>query len=264
MSRHGNKHSKGKDNAKRKWELESELSSLLDFADMKGRPRIQLEQYATSGHLAAHVLYTIHSSFGETEGHTVLDLGCGPGCLGLGAALLGASHVVGVDICRPALEVALKNKASLELGNVDFIQADVLTLAESGLLSSYNQQIETTPSSSSSSPEQLIVRPLVKVFDIAIINPPFGTKQKGVDMQFLRQGLQLVRKAVYSFHKTSTRAHIEKVSKGWGVKGEVLAELVFDLPKMYKSHRKETVDIRVDFWRFEIPPGHVLKSTTKR
>jgi hypothetical protein len=42
------------------------------------------------------------------------------------------------------------------------------------------------------------------------MNPPFGTRKKGADMGFLRAALHVAKRAVYSLHKTSTRAHIEK------------------------------------------------------
>ena len=58
------------------------------------------------------------------------------------------------------------------------------------------------------------------LFDTALMNPPFGTRQKGVDMAFLRAGLDAVRGgggAVYSMHKTSTRDFIAKTCKRWWV-----------------------------------------------
>jgi predicted RNA methylase len=48
--------------------------------------------------------------------------------------------------------------------------------------------------------------------DTVIMNPPFGTKQKGADMEFLRAACRLARTSVYSLHKSSTRAHIQKVA----------------------------------------------------
>ena len=33
------------------------------------------------------------------------------------------------------------------------------------------------------------------------MNPPFGTRCKGIDMLFLMAGLRLARRAVYSMHK---------------------------------------------------------------
>lgn len=45
----------------------------------------------------------------DLEGCKVLDLGCGSGILGIGAALLGAEQIVGCDVDPKAPEVALAN-----------------------------------------------------------------------------------------------------------------------------------------------------------
>lgn len=42
-----------------------------------------------------------------------------------------------------------------------------------------------------------------------------------------------------------------KTAKSFNVDGEVLAELKYDLPKTYKFHKKNSVDIFVDLFRFE-------------
>merc|ERR1719220_49570 len=83
------------------------------------------------------------------------------------------------------------------------------------------------------------------------MNPPFGTKHNaGLDLEFLQTGLLLARTAVYSLHKSSTRAHVLRKAEGWGAQAEVLAQLRYDLPNTYKHHKKSSVDIEVDFIRF--------------
>lgn len=92
---------------------------------------------------------------------------------------------------------------------------------------------------------------LAKMFDTVVLNPPFGTKHnKGIDMTFLQTALTLASNAVYSLHKSATRDHIMKKAKDWGVKAEVLAQMRYDLPASYKHHKKQSVDIEVDFIRF--------------
>ena len=71
-------------------------------------------------------------------------------------------------------------------------------------------------------------------------------------MKFLQSALSIASTSVYSLHKTSTREHVLKKSKDWNASGEVLAELRYNLPKTYKFHRKQTLDIAVDFIRFEL------------
>lgn len=46
------------------------------------------------------------------------------------------------------------------------------------------------------------------------------------------------------------RDFIYKHAESQQVKAEVLAVLRYDLPSTYKFHKKKSVDIEVDFWRF--------------
>jgi hypothetical protein len=102
-------------------------------------------------------------------------------------------------------------------------------------------------------------------FDCVLMNPPFGTQKhsNGVDMAFLRAGLALCAHggAVYSLHKTSTRAYIAKRAAGWGAGARVVAELHFEIPRMYKHHKKASLDVAVDFWR--LVPGAAGESSTE-
>ena len=70
-------------------------------------------------------------------------------------------------------------------------------------------------------------------------------------MKFLQNALSLASTTVYSLHKRTTRGHILKKAREWNSEPEVLAELRFDLPKTYKFHKKQSLDIAVDFIRFE-------------
>ena len=55
--------------------------------------------------------------------------------------------------------------------------------------------------------------------DTVVMNPPFGTKRKGVDMDFLRAAFRISTGTVISLHKSSTRAHIQKVAERWVPRG---------------------------------------------
>ncbi|KAL0963824.1 hypothetical protein UPYG_G00314100 [Umbra pygmaea] len=203
-----------------------ELESCLQQVDTFEEPKILLEQYPTSPHIAACMLYTIHNTFDDIEGKLVADLGCGCGVLSIGAAMLEAGLCVGFDIDDNALEIFKRNTEEFELTNIDLIQSDISSLGSD----SY-----------------------AKRFDTVIMNPPFGTKHNpGMDMQFLKTALTMATTAVYSLHKTTTRDHIQKKASDWGVNMEVIAELRYDLPASYKFHKKKSVDIKVDFLRFSI------------
>nr|CAG4652107.1 EOG090X0BVL [Triops cancriformis] len=201
-------------------ELESHLQSIEGFSD----PKILLEQYVTRPHIASCMLHTIESNFGDLENKHVLDLGCGCGVLSIGSVIAGASHVTAVDIDDDALEIARMNCEEFEINSVEFVQANVKDLL-----------------------------PFRTTFDTVIMNPPFGTKKNpGLDVLFVEKALELVSDtgAVYSLHKSSTRDHFHKKAKDWGVESQVVAQLRYDLPATYKFHKKASVDIEVDFWRF--------------
>ncbi|KAG4087951.1 methyltransferase like 5 [Neocallimastix lanati (nom. inval.)] len=201
-----------------------QLESLLQDVDVFEKPKIQFEQYPTSAHIASRMLYTAQSMYDDIEDKVVADLGCGCGVLSIGANQLGALYNFAFDIDDDALEICRENMEGFEIENMDLIKVDVETLT------------------------------LRDKVDTVFMNPPFGTKtHKGIDMVFLKKAIDISTRAVYSLHKTSTREHIFKKAKEWGVTCEVVAELRYDIPAMYKFHKKKSVDIQVDFLRFAHP-----------
>ncbi|WCJ42516.1 rRNA N6-adenosine-methyltransferase METTL5 [Euphorbia peplus] len=199
-------------------QLESFLGNLEQFSN----PKVELEQYPTGPHIASRMLYTAENSFGDVSSKVVADFGCGCGTLGAAAALLGAEQVFGIDVDAESLEIASLNAEELEL-DINFVQCDIKNLKLRG-----------------------------QTVDTVIMNPPFGTRKKGADMDFLAVALQVASHAVYSLHKTSTRDHVKRAAlRDFGaISAEVLSELRYDVPQMYKFHKKKEVDIAVDLWRF--------------
>lgn len=200
--------------------LECVLQEVAEFR----RPQVLLEQYPTRPHIAACMLHTIASTFDDIADLHIADLGCGCGVLSIGCAVLGAGAVTGFDIDPEALETAAENIQEFDVETIELVQADTKRLLPA----------------------------LRGTFDVVVMNPPFGTKHnKGLDMEFLSVGLELATRAVYSLHKTATREHVLKKAEDWGAKPQVLAELRYDLPATYKHHKKASVDIEVDFIRFD-------------
>lgn len=142
-----------------------------------------------------------------------MDLGCGTGMLSIGLAVLGAPHVVGVDLDADALSQAAANVSQFEGLPVDLLRADVAEL-----------------------PSHVAMR---AVASLVLMNPPFGSWRKGADAAFLRAAFHVSRRTVYSLHKRSTRAHIRKVAlqQLHASAAEVIAELEYDLPATYKHHK---------------------------
>ena len=73
-----------------------------------------------------------------------------------------------------------------------------------------------------------------------------------MDLRFLRTATRLARRAVYSFHKTSTRSFLQKTVEGWGYTFEVVAEMRFDIGNTYKFHKDKSRDIEVDLIRVSL------------
>jgi len=149
--------------------------------------------------------------------------------LSIGAAILGACHVIGVDVDCDALVIAKENIDEFEDPPlpIDLLQSSV---------------------------QALFLQPGLYA-DTVIMNPPFGTRIKGADMEFLRAAFKISRHSIYSLHKSSTRDYIGKIaSRDLKAKtAEVLAQLRYDLPATYKFHKQKSRDIEVDLWRFEVP-----------
>ena len=94
-----------------------------------------------------------------------------------------------------------------------------------------------------------------RLADTIVTNPPFGTRCKGADTAFLESAFGLAPGGVvYSMHKTSTRDHLSRVGRRWGITecGPVV-QMLFDVPASYKWHKDQSRDIEVDIWRFVVP-----------
>ncbi|KAJ1967428.1 hypothetical protein H4R35_006713 [Dimargaris xerosporica] len=220
--------------------LEGHLQEVRAFDN----PKVYYEQYPTSAHLAARIVYTAATNYDDIEGKSIADLGCGCGMLGIAACLMGASYVTGLDIDADALGIAQANVAEFEVP-MDLVRGDITR-------PNPVDQDATAPLTAN----EALLRRLNKTIDTVVMNPPFGTKpgNRGIDMAFLRAALAVATTAVYSLHKSSTRDYIRVKAKSWGATGQVLAELRFDVPQMYKFHKKKSADIQVDLWRFQLDP----------
>eukprot|EP00890_Picochlorum_soloecismus_P000358 jgi/Picsp_1/1322/NSC_04803-R1_riken cdna 2810410a08 len=217
-----------------------ELESLMQDIDPFDKPKIELEQYPTGPHLAARMLYTVATVYDEFESKSVVDLGCGTGMLSIGAAMLGAGHVIGVDVDPDALHRALANMESYEDHlPIDLICSDVSQIATMAGNNGFDKRLTA---------------------DTVIMNPPFGTRKKGADIEFLRAAFGISQHSIYSLHKTSTREYVRKFAlrQMHAVSAEPVAMLRYDLPASYAFHKMASKDVEVDVWRFQVPCHDVM------
>ncbi len=219
-----------------------DLERFLSTVKPQPTPKVHLEQYTLSEHVAANILHMAAYSNSNIVGKSVLDLGCGTGRLALGACFLGAKEVVGVDIEPLAIKTASENSRSLGLAAcVQWVNADVSSVAGS--------------------------------FDTVLMNPPFGVQTREADRAFLAKALD-VGNVVYSLHnhpevdqrligqlKSSDgflqvqpspflQRYIEKNN------GSVIGvyAMLMTIPRMFDFHRKLKHDFVVDLYVIQKKP----------
>lgn len=251
------------------------LESALSTIDYKfANPRIEYEQYATSPHLAACVALAAFERGDLGHDTSVADLGCGTGMLSIASACLGAHHILAIDVDPLAIQQAKRNVEQMNERNddndviVDFIQAELQHVPSSSSRNHHQGRRSSTTIRKKKPTATVTTSDVERIHDFGdddgiplssncvdtvLINPPFGTKHNaGIDVAFLLAGCRLARNVVYSFHKTSTRAHILKrlLQSNLIIQCDIIAEMKFDIPHMYKFHKqKNGVDIQVDLIR---------------
>ena len=227
-------------------QLQSELQDLRTFSN----PKQNLEQYATTPLLATKLLQVASVEFNDIEEKSVIDLGVGTGVLAIGAKLMGAGHVLGIDVDTDALEECKEN---LEMYDPE-LEVELCLMDVVELIRRYDNDEDKDKDEDED--EAVSVKRKDYVWpraDTVLTNPPFGTRRKGADVAFLAAAMKMAETAVYSFHKTSTREYIEKVAvKKLGAKSaKVVAEMKYGLKNQYGHHRKDEVEVFVDVWRIE-------------
>lgn len=217
----------------RKLDLEMALSKIQPYSE----PAPDLEQYTISADVAATMLYIAAYSHGNIVNKRVVDLGCGTGRLAIGAALLGAKEVVGVDIDRNAVEVASNCAEKFDLRKkTQWIITDI---------DSVNGH-----------------------FDTVLQNPPFGVQKRGADRKFVVKALEL-GSVIYSLHKrpdhdsallkelktcsdgaiqVSSSSFMERfVEENGGTVDSVYA-LLMTIPHMFSFHSQKKHEFVVDLY----------------
>ncbi len=192
------------------------LQGLVTFPD----PKPHLEQYPTPPELAIKFL---NMAYSDIYGKIVFDLGCGTGILSIGAALLGAKMVVGVDLDLSALKIARRNLELIEdiYGKlkVYFINADV---------KDFNFKADTV-----------------------VMNPPFGMRRKGADRVFIVKAIENSR-VVWTLLGIDSDPFLEKLSNIYGFKFERKGDFTLKIRRSMRFHKREIYRTRVSIYRLTI------------
>ena len=225
-----------KSNMRSKKQLEMKLSRVRGFLNSK----VSSEQYITPSDIASEVLWKAYMD-GDIEGKMIIDLGSGTGILGIGCLLLGAKKVIFVDHDKEALDICKENlrllESECETGNPwerDLVPEDISSYSES--ITSKNTESGTNDGSTK--------------FDTVVTNPPFGTKKKHADKEFLIAALNL-GKVTYSFHKTSTKDYILQVARANGKEMTERFDFKFMLRNTMKHHTKAKKYVEVSCFVFK-------------
>ena len=178
------------------------------------KPSLKLEQYPVSSEAASELLYLAGFEHDDLNGR-VIDLGTGTGRLAIGAVLMGAKEVVGIDIDDQALALA---KTNAETAGV---------------------QVEWTQSE---------VEKVNGRFGAVIMNPPYGTRTSHADARFLEKAFRLAP-VVYSIHKSATREFLFRfvTRSGWRV--DQVRSMRMEIPRLFEFHEKKRATVEVDLYR---------------
>ncbi|MBI0582736.1 MAG: 50S ribosomal protein L11 methyltransferase [Methanomassiliicoccus sp.] len=188
----------------------NELERRLQRVAPHTRPRPDLEQYSTPAVVAADMLFTAFS-FGDIGGREVVDLGCGSGILAIGAALLGATRVTGIEVDPEAVGDAQRN------------------IAEAGV------EVEVI--------EEDVGRADLRA-DTVIMNPPFGAQRRNADRPFLEAAVRIAPR-VYSLHNARTVGFLHTMVAAMDAEVFFQKSYKFEIPHMFEFHDRKKKEIEV-------------------
>ncbi|HYA70019.1 MAG TPA: methyltransferase [Thermoplasmata archaeon] len=194
----------------RRSELIGKLARIPSFP----RPSARLEQVATSPEAAAELLFTAERLDG-LGGRSVVDLGAGTGRLAIGAALLGADPVVGVEVDPGAAESA--RAAAVTLG----VEVELVV----GEVSEFD-----------------------RAADLVMMNPPFGAQRRHADRPFFAAAFRLARRSIYSFALEESRTFIARHAVAHGAHVLETRPVRWELERTFPHHRRDRVGLAVDLW----------------
>jgi len=191
-----------------------ELVRRIQSVPLPPSPAAPLEQVATPAEAAADLLAVLDRRFG-LAGRSVVDLGCGTRRLAIGAALLGAHPVVGVEVDGRLVPLA-RAAAKAARASVEFHESDVAEWR----------------------------RPA----DIVVMNAPFGAQRRHADRPFWDGAFSLARTSIGAFASSASRTFIARLALVRGAQVVEVEPVPWNLPRTFPHHRAANVRLAVDRW----------------
>ena len=195
------------------------IEILLSKVKSHPSPKAYLEQYTIPADVAAEILYLAAYVYDDIIDKRVADLGCGTGRLSIGAVLLGAKEVVGIDIDEVAIKIAVENAKRLGVEDrISWVIGDIEALHGS--------------------------------FDTVLQNPPFGVQRRRADRKFLAKAIELGGN-IYSLHKAGNEEFIRRFVEKQGGKVTVIIPHEIWVPYTFPFHKKRKHLVKVELYRIE-------------
>lgn len=189
-----------------------ELSKLKVFEN----PKEKEEQYSTDSELASELLWNAFM-LGDIKEKTVADFGAGTGILGIGALLLGAKKAYFVERDKKVIAILRENLIKIKK-DYDVIEGDV---------ADFNIKVDTV-----------------------IMNPPFGTRKRNADREFLIKAFDIAN-TVYSIHLKGSENFLEKLAYDEGKSVTNVWDGGLQLKKTMKHHKRNVHRAKVVMVRIE-------------
>ncbi len=198
------------------------LSKLKGFED----PSVRAEQYTIEPEIAGSVLWQALYS-GKVRVHSIADLGCGTGILGIGALILGAKRVYFVDNDENSLKTAKSNLKYVksESSYKGLIKGEAVFICQD--IADFDKKVDTV-----------------------LMNPPFGVKVRHADKAFLEKAMEIAG-SIYSFHKSESKGFISAFSKDNGFAIIEIIGFSWPLKQTMKFHRRRIKRIDVSCFILE-------------
>jgi putative methylase len=198
----------------RRGDLVRRIQAVPGFSD----PRAADEQVVTPAEAAADLLSLADQSDG-LAGRSVLDLGTGTGRLAIGAALLGAIPVVGID--RDPSALAIGRRAADAAGvAVEFVESEADAWSRAA--------------------------------EVVVMNPPFGAQRRHADRTFWDRAFALAHRSVYAFALADSRTFIARQAVARHVQIVETRAVPWRLERTFPHHTRDRVSVPVDLWAFAV------------